>query len=481
MLMRFTSIAALLAILALADFGRGQQAPLTIPFEGPEVFCQILSHEGLRPVVSLEDLGADPLDTLLIVFGRPDQAGLDAVLENFLGQGGNLLFISDHPFTTKHVISRGWHVTQPAESAYGRLPACPWISSASGGDHPVFESLRRGIATNRPSDVFHRKMKFGPVALSPLVTLLEFPEDAVREEGRRLPVGGNEPPPLRYMVGSPRHAPPQGRMLFIAGQGMFMNGMMLQADNDNFDFAINAIRWLREAPDGKKRSKALLMVDGRIVTDFDMNLSPRASARPPHIPVPPVKAINRLIRGMEDEGLFHKIEQGMFGEHFDRVIGILITVATFVLLLYGAKKFLEARHVRETAAPRMVGVVAPMQPAAPRRQQRQQALQRRPDTTGAGQQLACAWLRAEFGIDPGQWSPDTRVDLRANGFMFARWLLQRRANGVLAIVRASPAGHLTRREFAGLVETLPRLSDAVRAGQLELFVDGKALRPGEPA
>ena len=46
---------------------------------------------------------------------------------------------------------------------------------------------------------------------------------------------------IDLIYGSPSQAPPGERMLIIANQGVFMNGMMVQEDNDNFQFAWNAV------------------------------------------------------------------------------------------------------------------------------------------------------------------------------------------------------------------------------------------------
>ena len=74
---------------------------------------------------------------------------------------------------------------------------------------------------------------------------------------------------------------------------MFFNGMMAPDNNDNFEFAVHAARWLLEGTDGKTHSKALFIVDGRIVTTF---------APPPQpIPMPPLSILNRLLRGWEEE------------------------------------------------------------------------------------------------------------------------------------------------------------------------------------
>ena len=53
-------------------------------------------------------------------------------------------------------------------------------------------------------------------------------------------------------------------VLVVAGHGMFMNGMMVQSDNDNFDFANNAVRWLRESSTGIRRGGAFFVVDSEV-------------------------------------------------------------------------------------------------------------------------------------------------------------------------------------------------------------------------
>ncbi len=469
--MRRFTIALAVGWLALPAPASAQEPKVrTIPFEGAEVFCHVLFHEGLKPIESLGALAGDQKDTLLIVFGNPMRAdswfGTDG-LGRLLKNGGSLLIVTDYPFSSeKHLFlkTRGRRLVQPEQTAYRQTPQCPWLPSAWGGDHPLFHGLRKGIATNCPSSVFLQEN----AAVTPILT---FGDDVRREHDN----GGWIALP-KYMVGSPKDAPPHGRALFIAGQGMFMNGMMLQSDNDNFDFAVNAIRWLREGPNGATRSKALLMVDGRIVTDFNMNLAPRAELPTPQIPIPPVQAINRLVHGMEEEQLFHKMLRGLLGDSFERVIGVLLALATFGLLLYAAKKFLEARCQHETGVPRMVGAAAPLGPGLRRGQQRQLALHQQADSAQESAQLVRAWLRAEFGVHPEQWSAGTSVAMRAAGLLWSRWNLQHQADEVLRLARSAGLVPVSGGQFSRLVETLTDLTAAHKSGRLALLVDGKNVR-----
>ncbi len=73
--MRRLMLGILLASLTAAAQAHAQPAKeRTIPFEGAEVFCQILHHEGLKPIQSLDALAQNQKDTLLIVFGKPARA-----------------------------------------------------------------------------------------------------------------------------------------------------------------------------------------------------------------------------------------------------------------------------------------------------------------------------------------------------------------------------------------------------------------------
>ncbi len=373
-----------------------------------------------------------------------------------------MLVVTDYPFTSDlNIQVSGTRIEQPEPFTYGGKPQCPLLRCAWGGKHPLFAPLYKEIATNCPSSV---TIDDGARGVQPLLTFFNVENGGIEFRDH-------------YMVGSPKDAPPQGRILFIAGQGMFMNGMMLRTDNDNFDFAVNAIRWLREGPDGTTRSRALLLVDGKIVTDFNMDLSPGMA--PPPIPIPPVKALNRLIRGMEEERLFHKILHGLLGDHADRVIGVMFAIASFGLLIYGAKKFLEARFHHETGVPRMVGIVTPLVSGVRRGQQRQLALYDQPNAAKESRQLVRDWLRTEFGVQPEQWSANTPIEFRAAGAFWTRRALQRRADEVLRVARGAELAPVSRDALSRVVESLSALTEAQKAGRLVLLVDGKNVRQGK--
>jgi hypothetical protein len=304
----------------------------TVAFEGTELFAQVLHSLGMRPIAGISTQELPPKETLIVVFGDPDIVNkkiepATGGLNRFLKEGGNLLIATDYqyPFLGTTVFVPGDKVVQNPNHGlppYRQTPECPWLGP-DAGSHPLFHLLQRGIATNCPSQVILSRNRI------PLQPLLDFPPQI------------NLTIAQHYMVGSPKSAPPHGRALFIAGHGMFMNGMMVQLDNDNFDFTVNAIRWLREKESGK-RTRVLFVVDGAIITDFSLHLAP---------PLPTTAVLNQMLRGLEEERFFQHLLESFLPPH--RLIALTLAIGTFVLLLYGAKKLMEGRDQRESNLPRV--------------------------------------------------------------------------------------------------------------------------------
>jgi hypothetical protein len=458
----------------------------TVPFDGPEFFAHILFNEGLKPVHSLDDAVHDGPNTLLIVFGDPffftGGKGNTSRWDRFQQAGCNILIATDHdlaiPALTLHI--NGVKIVQPDEArAFNGSRSCPWVpippsDPAEGelaNDHPIFHFLRQALATNCPSHV-----TVSPADV-PVKPLLNFPPD-VRGGGVGTPMGlmpgrklGGPRPPRHYVVGSPRNAPPEGRILVIAGHGLFTNGMMLQPDTGNFDFATNVVRWLREAPNGEKRQRALFMVDRKIIDDFDMKLTPR----PPSIPVPTVEMLNRLIRGWEDEQFLQRAVSGLLGHRAGRFIAIVVGIVSILVLFYGMKKLTEARHHLDTAAPSLVGVAPAPHPVAPIAE-RSQAKLRKGEYAEEARQLAVEWLRVELGVAPEALPADARDMFAAKGFFWQRWRLLRQAKFVFMQARSVATAPVPRREFFALVESLRALSAALKDGRLVLLHSQKDVR-----
>ena len=447
--------------LAAAPVCAQEEAVRTIPFDGMEVFCHILNYEKLAPVTSFHDLTKNPRQSVLILFGDPRRwASSQDELLPFLKKGGNLLVATDHAFSLPGIpitVTGKPMLVPPPNQGYRGDSQCPKLMEPTrmGRDHPIFSFLKPDIATNCPSG-----MRFNsPFLRQEDATLVPFVE-----YGKWAGVAGRI-----AIAGSPKETP-DGRALIIAGHGMFMNGMTVQTDNDNFNFAINVVRWLREGPNGAVRTKAMFIVDGEVMTNFDVNLTP-----PPMVPVPPIKAVDRLLHGLEKERFFHRILNRLIGDNRNTVLSVLFAAVTFLLLLYGAKKLMEGRFHLETVVPRMVGEAMLASSVRPV-EQRQGALFRQANLGNEARLLARAWFRQEFDIEPKQWNLDSQMAFHIKGWFWGRGSLQRQADRVLQLARTAEVAPMTRREFARLWHSLPRLGDARRAGRLALAVRGETVR-----
>ncbi len=469
--MRAQLLGFLACIILAGPVHAQQKADRTIPFEGPEIFAHILHTHEIKPFISIDGAVADPMQSVIVIMGNPSIMPkireATAGLRQFLDQGGNVLVATDYPLTEGRWFRiNGFRYTQAEKRAYHGVTECPWLNYAEASDpgiryaedHPIFGFLNRGIASNCPSRVdIIDKERLGP--------LLSFSEPHGAKG--KFPVGVR----LTYVAGSPKETPPRGRALVIAGHGMFMNGMLLQGDNDNFAFTGNAVRWLHEGADGKTSRQALFYYDGRIITDFNMNLTPT-----PPMPIPTKQMINRLLRGLEEERAFHeKIVRPLMGPNPAGVVALLVGLMTLAALGYGAKKLADGRCRFEAVAPSMVGVPQPAGPTASI-EERHQALLRKGDLGAEARHLLLEWFHTELDVTPERWLAGVQAKFEAGGLLLARWRLQRQADFALSLARSAELPRVSRHQFFALVESLKELSRALQAGRLALLVEGKNVR-----
>src|SRR5262249_30110277 len=135
------------------------------------------------------------------------------------------------------------------------------------------------IATNKPSYLMRRSNRLPFLADLPAGCVFRDPTTDLFTV---------YPDPLPFAAGATVGAK-GGRILVLADHSLFINGMMLQEDNGNFQFAYNCLKWLREGPEGK-RDRVLFADEGKVVTDFTVPLRTLPAG-----PISPVDMANRLI------------------------------------------------------------------------------------------------------------------------------------------------------------------------------------------
>jgi hypothetical protein len=451
-----------------------EKNPPTVSFEGPEFFCHILHRLDMKPIVKIDRAELSPAETVIIVLGESHI--LDEInrtikgFTRYLEQGGSLLIATHTPGKIPDLpITIDPHIVMQSENdAYRKKPQCPWLHHPTPNGffeagHPLFQQLQHGIATNGPSWLLCQPNDV-------LVPLWNFPEDV----WYYLPTWNNEKLEMKratatryYMAGSPANAPPHGRVLVIAGHGMFMNGMMqfdMQPRIDNRAFTENAIKWLLEKKQGK-RTQALLVVDGKIITDFDASLHP---------PPPPVltQTINQMLRGMEDERFFHQIPP-LLQEKLatERGAALVLCFLSLVLLLFGVKQFMQSRHFQDTSVPLAVGAQTETTSVSALNRQRQHEIIQRDNYWEVARAIIHEWLREQFYVMPGSGLPvELRIEIPGNRS------LQRQVDFVMVLLCAIEPIKVSEKDFVSLAQGLTLLNQALKENQLALLVEGKKVR-----
>jgi hypothetical protein len=435
------------------------QVPV-VAHDGVEIFCHVLKHFQLEPITSIDDLRKYPAEeTLIVVFG--DLTPLDAIRQQIDLKNVAVLIASDRgtgrieKFGNKaddfrivdsrlapwNLIVSGAQVRQPEADAYQGKTRCPLLKPGQlSQEHPAFRNLRQGLATNGPSFLSRWQSDLDPLA--------PFPENCTTypklADWKR-----HEP---AYIYGT--SANDQQRTLILAGHGVFMNGMLAQSDNDNFRFAVNAVRWLRESPAGAKRKYALMIHEGKAIASFDLPLTGM-----PEIP------INKLLHEIETQGLLNRFLEEQVGWH--NVLRFLILAATTCLLIYGMYRLFLTRHSQENV-PLIVGILPPPAPARPLLQQRQLELLTQNNLWEPAQTLARQWFLDHADVEAPLWdeADQSPPSCRYRGGWLARMSLARQVRSLWDFAVRDPSQRVTWREFRQLTELLQTLTAAVQDGRL---------------
>jgi hypothetical protein len=314
-------------------------------------FCDIFKALRLTPLQSMKQLGLAPERTLLVVCG--DTSVLKQVpgtLSGFLEQGGAVLVATDQN-SSGHtdelgVAVRGTAVRAEGTDCYRDQAFCPLVTEFEDG-HPIFKIKKIGrIASNRPSYLATLQAAHVLAWFSPNCTEVDathfwqekrgFGDPGFRKHGRR----SNDR--LAFAAVPKGMA---GRVLVLADHSIFIDEMMLQRDNDNFDFAFNCVQWLT-APDGRRsprRDRILFVYNGEIITDFGPPL--------PELPDPPIPPINvvgdRILTELESKNIFNRLLLDQVP--LERVLQVLFIALSMGLAAYGLIRLRRARHRPEPA------------------------------------------------------------------------------------------------------------------------------------
>lgn len=327
---------------------QAQERPLRPFVQDFHAFRFILHSQGLEPLTDPDQMYEDPQHTLVIAFGNValleerDRGGLPRYLE----RGGALLLATDN--STPDVIGNlfGVRVTghqvrtrNPAMNGYRGLDECPLVGIVER-DLPLFAHIdpadpAKCLATNRPS-------LFGIVTI-PRPDVPPFSAETVAWYSD---VNEGDWNAFAMVARRSKKTPlAQQPILLMPDHSVFINAMMLQADNANFRFAQDAVRWLTG---NGARKRVLFLDDGAAVNKFQVPPSeiPDPTQLPPeHLPLPTVDVFNQILASWQDEDVFNRLILERFS--MQQILSGLTLSLTAALVLYGSYRLWRARYLQD--------------------------------------------------------------------------------------------------------------------------------------
>jgi hypothetical protein len=267
-----------------------------------------------------------------------------------VAEGGSVLIATDQD--TADIVQQMLRVrviggepvkAQDPADAYRGDPTCPLIKEFNSS-YPLFQSVKT-IATNHAGRVQGTRG-------SKAIAVAPFPASCRRPNEKAIPnfamLEEPETPLETRTSGRPR---PDQRILVLSDHSIFINGMMLQKDNNNFSFAENTLRWLCDVEDsGARRPHVLLIQDGRIEESFDVKVKPGPAALPTDLPkdlpAHPVDLINGLLAKWEDENVHNEIL--LQGATWKQILSVAAIALSVVIIAYGLYRVQMAHNRVET-------------------------------------------------------------------------------------------------------------------------------------
>jgi hypothetical protein len=357
---------------------------------GTHVFRRCLHNKGYTPLDDFNKL--DPQHSVLIVLGDPSPLLRAPPLADFLRQGGGVLFASDWRTDgaagDRLVAATGVRVVGDSlinpdpNKCYGQRNYHPFVVSRTVPPPPLLSTAgvdangKSRVATDAPS-----YLERPDGARDDIPSFAYLPQDCLVEGRPDLRFKG------RILFGiAGEVGPNQGRVLVLADHSIFINAMMLPQDTRNVEFTEAVLAWLRG--DDRKRSHALLVVDGQIETKFNLPIKQR----------PTFRQIEAMIGAGVDEGLARMERRGDIGAHnewLDKHIDFqafwrwslaLLTVGLFLFVL--ARFGLGAMFRREGAALLLSRAAELQRPADPVPLQRNEAMLKTGNLWEAARDLA---------------------------------------------------------------------------------------------
>ncbi|MGF1583454.1 MAG: hypothetical protein ACFCD0_29390 [Gemmataceae bacterium] len=418
-----------------------------VPLEGTQAFQYLVHLAGLEPLPNLQSLQDVPAHkTVIVVMGDPAplteiETSLGGSLRSFLRAGGALLVATERRTPPSFYVSLGLRVDGTPlktemwqrEPYYKEIPSCPLITTFEENNHPLVNKCKR-IATNLPSwFTYDQTSGWRPLVLSSRVTRKSNRENLIAYQ--EFP-SGDLP----------------GRAVVISGQGLFLNGMMVQKDTDNFVFAYNCVNWL--SADGK-RTRVLFIEEGKNLETLDVPLT----VSPPSI-VPSVELTNKVLNSLQEKIDFNAI----FLQYMSRGqlwLSLLFSMGLFALVRLVAQ-LIKFRYKFQTNVPLSSDVLERTTSLAPPLAVRNQEMYQKKNLWEPLRHLARHWFETlTESLDPVNSKP--RVKTKN---VFSRWVWQRRLDYLWKLAFGTSPIRISPGKFARALRIMEAIDEKRRGGSI---------------
>jgi hypothetical protein len=459
------ALAFLVMAAVLPGPARAEQASPSFA-QGTHFFRRLLHDLDLRPLRTFDELVNDPSKNLLIVLGEATYQDPNQIAA-FVRRGGVVLLATDRdchtvlqPFGVQ-VLDRRLAVAADTRFAYKGFEECIFVEP-QGRNSPLFDNLTvdgglSRVATNRPGCLVRAQG-------CELQTLATFPRDCrpmyprtVRRE--RSPAV--QPDPFPFAVGGDWG---QGRILVLSDHSVFINAMMWQTDNENFDFAYNCVNWLMGRG---QRTHVLFLEEGHVQRLFEVPLAP-----PPLPPLPSLKEIvetaDKGLGELERNNAFNQAianavrEASPSQDAWERVVVLMATLALAALAL---ARLSQARQRQEKAQPLAASAPESTASASGLYEQRHQALVREGNFWEAARALARQGFESALDSPAqgdGQASASAALArLGVQGRGWGKWRFRRRFNQLWQLAYGTEPVRISSRQFRRLDREIERMKAAL--------------------
>jgi hypothetical protein len=237
---------------------------------------------------------------------------------------------------------------------------------------------------------------------------------------------------------------PGCRAIILADHSVFIDHMMMRKDIDNLKFALNCLDYLGELDRGR-RDRALLVVDGKLISDFGKAIPP--PVMPPLNDMVPV--VNNFLAQMQRDDLFNRVLLEWIP--IENVWRRIILTASGALVGFGLWRMARSRYRAEP-------LPAPAATTIGALELRHRALLAGDNLWEPARTVARRGWEALLGPLTSATRPPTVA-----GFGWWRWRLRRRIDRLWKLACAAPRP-VSAREFSALAADLRSIRASLTAG-----------------